>query len=154
MKRIPYKHIIPYMIFLAAFAGCSGGGGGGGADDFGGESEGQFMGGVYTGTLYLAQDTCGVAPDSLITTITVNQDGDRIVADIPSGDTFTGAPTAINAFRVVKVEQSSGCSNGSITTAILFDNVTDEAADVTFGISSTCGVFTCSGGLVGRLTRN
>lgn len=137
---------------LIGLVGCSGGGGGGG--DSGGDSDTVFLGGTYTGRLFLAQDTCGSAPDTIDTEITVNhdQEKDRIVADIPSGDTFLGSATAINSFRAVKSEDTGdGCS---ITQMMIFDNIGEESAQVTFGVTSSCGFISCSSTMVGDLNRN
>ena len=107
-----------------------GGGGGGGSDE-------AFYAGIwrFIGTKILDDCSSGL-PNSSTVDITVNQNGNNIVAK--SGNiTLTGTTNNEDGFNVgYESVSSNGCP---VATAYIFKNASDGNADVGLGIAAQCG---------------
>jgi hypothetical protein len=129
--------------------GCGGGGGGGSGD--GKSSEGTFYGGVYTANLTRVSGDCGAnLPASQTLQVTVNQDGDRVVADI-GRVTLAGATNANDGFDVESTGPgSNGCTIGTHLTTRDIGNGSGTAG-LAFG--ATCRGVLCVVGYGGSFVR-
>ncbi len=126
-------------------ASCGGGGGGNGNDT-------PFLGGIYRGTLFLSSNTCPfVLPSSESFEWTVNQDGEKIVLDSSSGQTFVGAVTGNNSFQVAKDQPSSNCVT---TTRVQISEITSNKGHVDLVISAVCSRAACSVNYEGQASRS
>lgn len=141
------KTLIVLFASLTILAGCSGGGGG----SDGGSSDG-FYAGVWDFEGTRALDDCGLGvPSTLNTRVTVNQDGNYIVAN--SGTvTLTGAVDASNdGFTVTASDDpGNGCSRAY---AYSFKDASDGLAGVGVVVSVSCGGVICNSGYSGPAQR-
>lgn len=128
---------IPLLLLTAC------GGGGAGSPD-------PSFAGVWKGRLDVAWNSC--EPDDrtpIDTTITVNQDGPRIVADFPSGTTVAGSADGdtLTAFGSQALEECSA------RYALEMVRGEDDDAVATIDSTISCGIFACQVKWTGRVER-
>jgi hypothetical protein len=122
------------VIMLLLLAGCGGGGGGG--------SDSSFAG-MWDVTLQPTRNSCnqgGVTPFSM--TVTVNQDGPRVVLATPGGVTLSGVGDD-DGFTVAAIDGTS-CDGGTPATLnyeVEFaqgSGIPEDEAAVFYGVESHC----------------
>ena len=145
------------FIVLIAICGC-GGGGGGGSD--GGSATEDYTG-VWSGRMGQLDNICVAAGlGDFNFSMTVNQDGDRVVVDASTGATYEGSIEVNSSSGDVQLDafKSAACmeGNGQTTTEILLSKSSgeDDSGVAVIEVASTCG----GGGLtcrwVGTLNRS
>jgi hypothetical protein len=132
------KHIIA-LLSTVAIISCGGGGGGG-------SSAPKSFAGLWTGVLYKTGDTCSFGdPDSLTVAHGINQNGSRVVVDIPSGrTTYEGTLDGTNGFTVGQEPVNQPVGNGALCrlqVAMRYTATDEDRADVQQG-----GRFQCTDG--------
>jgi hypothetical protein len=142
------------MILVIALCGC---GGGGGSD---GGSAAEDYTGVWSGRMGQLDNVCvaaGLGDFNL--TMTVNQDGDRVVVDTSTGATYEGSirPNSVNHEDELDVVKPVACSEGvgQTTTEIVLSKQAgeDDSGTGVVEVTTTCGGGSLSCRWVGNMTR-
>jgi hypothetical protein len=144
------------MILAIALCGC---GGGGGSD---GESPAEDYTGVWSGRMGQLDNICVAAGlGDFDFTMTVNQDGDRVVVDSSTGATFEGniKQSSIDHEDELDVVKPVACNSGEVgqtTTEILLSKHAgeDDSGVGVIEVTTTCGGGSLSCRWVGNMTRN
>lgn len=125
------------LVVGLAIVGCGGGGGGGSAS----------YAGTWSVNGRLAVNECGVAVEPTFShTVVVNQNGDRVVANVGSL-VMEGEVSDKDGFVVVNVSTTSnGCQAAA---GYVFSDASDGEADAFFAIIVRCGVRECRIGYPG-----
>jgi hypothetical protein len=124
--------------------GCGGGGGGG--DDV------PFLAGVYTGVLVEEARNCPFGVNALLgTTMTVNQDNRRIVAELGSLH-FEGAVTSDESFTASNhFDSSPGCA---VDSTMQVTDIDSSSASERLQITVQCRTAKCTSILRAQATRS
>jgi hypothetical protein len=137
MVGIRKFHMVGLLVG-ACMLGCGGGGGGGGSASYAG---------TWSVNARLTLNECGVAVEPTVShTVIVNQDGNRIVANVGSV-VMEGEVNDLDGFTAVNVTTSSdGCQVGA---GYVFGEASDGEARAVFAIIVRCGIRECRIGYLG-----